>query len=84
LYVIILYIFLAQLYSLFNDISQDYKDNISIIKFLDSYTIRKLNKEFGNSWSNEYFVWNLSSEKVAPIMHYFYKNIIKVINKLTN
>ena len=53
-----------------------------MIKFLDSYTINKLNKEFTNSWTNDYFVWNLSSKTVAPIMHYYYKNIIKVINKL--
>ena len=70
--------------ALFNNISQDYKDNIITIKILDSYTIKKLNKDFGNAWTNEYFVWNLSSDKVAPIMHYFYKNIIKVINKLIN
>jgi hypothetical protein len=69
--------------SLFNDISQDLKNDTIMIKFLESYTINKLNKEFTNAWTNDYFVWNLSSKTVAPIMHYFYRNIIKVINKLT-
>jgi hypothetical protein len=64
---------------MFNDTIQDTQDNQIVIKFLDSYTINKLNKEFTNNWSNEYFIWNTID---APIMQYFYRSIIKVINKM--
>jgi hypothetical protein len=50
------------------------------INFIDSYTIKKLNKEFTNNWSNNNFVWNLSDEKIAPLMHNFYKSIFGVLN----
>jgi hypothetical protein len=61
----------------FNNIHQDTKTNE--LTFLDSYTIDKLNKEFTNHWSYDHFVWNSSS---APIMQYFYKSIMKVMNKM--
>jgi hypothetical protein len=69
---------------IFNDVSLNFNftNNIDTIELLNSYSIKKLNKEFTNNWSNDYLVWNLSDENVAPIMHYFYKAIIKVINKL--
>jgi hypothetical protein len=64
---------------MFKDTIQDTQDNQVVINFLDSYTIKKLNKEFTNNWSNDYFIWNT---KDAPIMQYFYRSIIKVINKM--
>ena len=64
---------------IFNDLDQDTHNDQVIIKFLDSYTINKLNKEFTNNWSNDYFIWNTNN---APIMQYFYKSIIKVLNKM--
>ena len=64
---------------MFNDIIEETQNNQIIINFLDSYTINKLNKEFTNNWSNDYFIWNTEH---APNMQYFYKSIIKVINNL--
>lgn len=65
---------------MFNDISQDVKNDEVVIKYFDSYTINKLNKEFTNNWSHHYFIWDLSDK--APILHHFYSSIINVINKL--
>jgi len=62
---------------MFNNIYYDIKNNS--IKMLDSYTIDKLNKEFKNGWSTNNFVWNISDEDTAPIMHIFYKSIIGVL-----
>ena len=62
--------------SMFNNIKQLENNQID---YLDSYTINKLNKEFTNNWSPNYFVWNHTD---APILQYFYKSITKVITKL--
>ena len=61
---------------MFNNIKQLENNQID---YLDSYTINKLNKEFTNNWSPNYFVWNHTD---APILQYFYKSITKVITKL--
>jgi hypothetical protein len=64
---------------MFNNINLDVKNDQITIKYIDSYTINKLSKEFTNNWSNDYFVFN---KDIAPILHHFYNSIIPVINKL--
>jgi hypothetical protein len=63
--------------STFNNVTQVINSNEII--YLNSYTINKLNKDFTNNWSINYFVWN---NKEAPILQYFYKSITKIINRL--
>lgn len=56
---------------------------INSIKYLNSYTINKLNKEFSNNWSNNHLIWNSISSDVAPILNHYYKLILKIIKKLS-
>ena len=65
---------------IYNDISL--MKNEGTINIINSYTIRKLNKEFTNNWSNNIFVWKLSDKKVAPLMYNFYKSIDEVFKNL--
>ena len=53
------------------------------IKYLNSYTINKLNKEFSNNWSIDHFIWNTILPDNAPILNHYYRLILKVIKKMS-
>ena len=64
--------------STFNDIIYNKR-----IRYLNSYTINKLNKEFTNNWSIDHLIWNVISPEIAPILNYYYRSIFKVVKKMS-